>query len=59
VTVALGEHPDAAGKAYLGVTFVPLAGDELPRMRSFRFERYQDGDSDDGGRLFQFDWFRR
>ena len=28
VTVTLAEHPDAEGKAYLGVTFVPLSGDE-------------------------------
>ena len=54
VTVTLAEHPEAAGKAYLGVTFVPLSGDEHgPGGGLFRFDRF-DENGDDFRHRFEF-----
>jgi len=49
VTVVLGEHPEDKGKAYLGVTFVPISEGGIRSDRgSFWFQRYNDeGFSDD------------
>jgi len=48
VTVVLAEHPEAEGKAYLGVTFVPLP-DHMEGYggRWFQFEHFEDDHSDD------------
>jgi hypothetical protein len=72
ITVTLAEHPESNGKPYLGVTFVPMAGDEFgPGEGSFWFHRYGDHDGCDEhdencdehfeGRLdrFEFRWPRR
>lgn len=68
VTVILAEHPETKGKAYLGVTFVPMSpggfGDE---GGMFRFHEYgDDGPCDDCEehderfeRHFEFRWPRR
>jgi hypothetical protein len=43
VSVTLWEHPDVAGKAYLGVTFVQIPGSDLaPGDRFFRFYHFDD-----------------
>jgi len=46
VTVTLAEHPDKEGQAYLGVSFVPMAGHmySIDRTYTFRFD-----DDDDSG----------
>lgn len=62
VTITLGEHPEAAGKAYLGVTFVPLADVPLgPDGRSFRFHYFGEGDDEYSPRWrrFEFHWPRK
>ena len=63
VTVTLAEHPETAGKAYLGVTFVPSSGEMFgPGGRMSPFEHFEDGDKDgDDDRLhrFEFRWPRR
>jgi membrane-associated protease RseP (regulator of RpoE activity) len=62
VTVILSEHPEVEGKAYLGVTFMPLAGDEHGFGGGmFRFEHFDDGDGDDDHRQphFEFHWPNR
>jgi membrane-associated protease RseP (regulator of RpoE activity) len=68
VTVTLAEHPETAGKAYLGVTFVPMSGDEFgDGGRMHWFHEYGDDDpcddcEDHDGRFerhFEFRWPRR
>lgn len=74
VTVTLTEHPEAAGKAYLGVTFVPTSDDDLGGGgRMYWFHEFGDddpGEHCDGGdgcvdehrmpkRHFEFRWPRR
>ena len=59
VTIVLAEHPEAAGKAYLGVTFVPLSGDESgPGGGLFRFDHFDD-DGDNRLHRFEFNWPNR
>jgi membrane-associated protease RseP (regulator of RpoE activity) len=59
VTVVLAEHPEAETKAYLGVTFVPMPGDELEHNWNFRFDRYEDNDDDNRRQRFEFLWPNR
>jgi membrane-associated protease RseP (regulator of RpoE activity) len=59
VTVTLAEHPESKGKAYLGVTFVPMVDDEMDfDARSFRFRHFDD-DDEHGWERFEFRWPRR
>jgi membrane-associated protease RseP (regulator of RpoE activity) len=61
ITVTLAGHPEEEGKAYLGVTFVPMPTDGVgPEWRSFRFEHYDDDDDDEHfWEQFEFHWPRR
>jgi predicted metalloprotease with PDZ domain len=60
VTVTLAEHPEAEGKAYLGVTFVPLSSDEFgPHGRMYWFHEFGDDEDERRAPRFEFRLPRR